>query len=208
LFGFCSAGFSSETTPQFLQVRVLRVVACDQRKRGSRQNVGSDDAFAVMLDPRRIARAVSVPSSRACFITCGRNDRQTLRQVKGLVSPHQGLLFTRSIYSCHPISPSSTSFHGRSLLPHIHPSFLPEYCYVMGASNLFPLVVLFAVVGGVAYVGYQVSIRPRTSPCVERLLTRARTHRYFYTQTSSPSAASTSWRRRTLSSPRTAQKLA
>jgi hypothetical protein len=30
----------------------------------------------------------------------------------------------------------------------------------MGASNLLPLVVLFAVVGGVAYVGYQVSYAP------------------------------------------------
>jgi hypothetical protein len=49
----------------------------------------------------------------------------------------------------------------------------------MGASNLLPLVVLFAVVGGVAYVGYQVSIRPRTSLYVERLLTRARTHKIF-----------------------------
>jgi hypothetical protein len=124
MFGFCRAGFSFKTPLHFLQNQVLRVVACDQRKRGSRQiNVGSDHAFAVMLDPRRIARAVSVPSFRACFITCGRNDRQTFREVKGPVSPHQDLLFTKSFHSCHPISPSSTSFHGRSLLPRIHPSF-------------------------------------------------------------------------------------
>lgn len=31
----------------------------------------------------------------------------------------------------------------------------------MGALNLLPLVVLFAIVGGVAWVGYQVSITPQ-----------------------------------------------
>jgi hypothetical protein len=40
----------------------------------------------------------------------------------------------------------------------------------MGALNLLPLVVLFAVVGGVAWVGYQVSNTPQfISICGEEL---------------------------------------
>jgi hypothetical protein len=34
----------------------------------------------------------------------------------------------------------------------------------MGASNLLPLVILFAVVGGVAWVGYQVSQQSHLHP--------------------------------------------
>jgi hypothetical protein len=44
----------------------------------------------------------------------------------------------------------------------------------MGAWNLIPLVVLFAVVGGVAWIGYQVSFaRTRARRCQNSLLTWA-----------------------------------
>jgi hypothetical protein len=163
-------------------------------------NVGSDHAFAVMLDPRRIARAVSVPRTRACFITCG--NRPSFREVKGPVSPPQSHLFTKSIDSSYPNSPSSTFSNAHSLLPRIHPSRV-----LLRHGRIEPTSAGGAVRGrwGCRICWVPSQLRPRTYPYVDRL---TNIRRSSCTQTNSPSVASTSWRRRTLSSPRTAQKLA
>ena len=90
--------------------------------------------------------------------------------------------------------------------------------FTMGALNLIPLVILFLVVGGIGWVGYQVRHAPQhafdsSNPAVPRVfaplmripLTPSR--RSTSTRTSSPSAASVRWRRRTSCSPRTARRL-
>lgn len=51
----------------------------------------------------------------------------------------------------------------------------------MGASSLLPLVVLFAIVGGVAWVGYQVSIMPRTTDSSPSQLIRDCAQIFLYT---------------------------
>ena len=95
----------------------------------------------------------------------------------------------------------------------------------MGASNLVPLVILFVVVAGMGWVGYQVRLSPDTSiipqPQRQSHLTPTShpqsshvqripsltSHRYIFTLNSSPSVAYARWRRRMLSSPRTARAL-
>jgi hypothetical protein len=84
--------------------------------------------------------------------------------VKGPVSPYRILLFTESIRSFHFNLPSCTV---------LSPHYYPAYHYVMGAFDLLPLVVLFAVVGGVAYVGYQVTYAPEYFQLWSSLLTCA-----------------------------------
>jgi hypothetical protein len=51
-----------------------------------------------------------------------------------------------------------------SLTVYCHHASPRPYVITMGASNLLPLVILFAVVGGVAWVGYQVSQQSHLHP--------------------------------------------
>lgn len=81
------------------------------------------------------------------------------RHMRQTCAKHSSTSARRSllaISSFHSLLPRTSLYHRSSL--HHEAGRLPHYViFNMGATNLLPLVILFAVVGGVAWVGYQVS---------------------------------------------------
>jgi hypothetical protein len=101
---------------------------------------------------------------------CNTSDRFTCQATSGQRSTVKPRPRSSRPFCCLSRATFHFTFDLFSLLTFTQPTLvlvLPTYhhptnSYTMGASSLLPLVVLFAIGGGIAWVGYQVSMVLRT----------------------------------------------